>query len=161
MIVAGTGHRPDKLYGKTRKIFQKLVLIAEQWLDENKPTKVISGMALGWDLALAQATINKNIPLICAIPCKDQNCKWTLKQQIFYKKILSIVIENPIHKVVYVSDKAYTSKCMQKRNEWMVDHCDVVLAIWDGTMGGTYNCIKYAINKQKLIINLYEEYING
>jgi uncharacterized phage-like protein YoqJ len=32
----------------------------------------------------------------------------------------------------------------QKRNEWMVDHADEVVAVWDGTSSGTANCVAYA-----------------
>ena len=150
MIVAGTGHRPGKLNGYSSKAFNVLVDIASKWLEENKPTKVISGMAMGWDMALAQATINKNIPLICALPFKGQEKMWSKDIQALYNDLIS-----KAQKIVYVSPEGYTPKKMQKRNQWMVDHADVILAMWDGTMGGTYNCIKYAENKQKSIINLY------
>jgi uncharacterized phage-like protein YoqJ len=43
---------------------------------------------------------------------------------------------------------------MQKRNEYMVDKCDKLLAVWNGTTGGTHNCIKYAKSKGKEIILL-------
>src|SRR3546814_19330873 len=33
---------------------------------------------------------------------------------------------------------------MQTRNEWMVDHADGVVALWDGSTGGTANCVAYA-----------------
>lgn len=29
----------------------------------------------------------------------------------------------------------------------MVDHCNHLIAIWDGTPGGTFNCLKYAVAK--------------
>jgi hypothetical protein len=32
-----------------------------------------------------------------------------------------------------------------------------VLAYWDGSSGGTANCIKYAEKKKKPIINLFEK----
>ena len=37
---------------------------------------------------------------------------------------------------------------MQERNEWMVNNCDVLIAVWDGTSGGTANCVKYAESLQ-------------
>jgi len=43
---------------------------------------------------------------------------------------------------------------MQKRNEWMVDHSDYVIAVWDGSKGGTGNCVKYAIKQEKEILQL-------
>ena len=42
---------------------------------------------------------------------------------------------------------------MQKRNEYMVDNCDLLIACWSGVKkGGTYNCVKYAIKNNKRII---------
>jgi uncharacterized phage-like protein YoqJ len=44
---------------------------------------------------------------------------------------------------------------MQKRNEYMVDNSDIVIAVWDGSKGGTYNCVKYAekLGKKIIVIN--------
>ena len=33
---------------------------------------------------------------------------------------------------------------MQKRNRYMVDNSDIVIAVWDGTPGGTENTVRYA-----------------
>ena len=158
MIIAGTGHRPGKIFDYSPEAFTKLINLASEWLEENKPDKVISGMAMGWDMALAQATIDKNIPLICAIPCKNQDKMWSHSIRFLYSTILLEAVTNPIHDVVYVSTRDYDNKCMQKRNEWMVDNSDTVLALWDGSIGGTNNCLKYAEKKRRKIINLYESW---
>lgn len=55
MIVAGTGHRPNKLGGYGDDVFERLVALARTYLWHMEPWHVISGMALGWDQALAQA----------------------------------------------------------------------------------------------------------
>jgi len=54
----------------------------------------------------------------------------------------------------YTEDRYYPAK-MQKRNEYMVDNSNIVIAVWDGTKGGTYNCVKYAekLGKEVIIIN--------
>ena len=54
-IVAGSGHRPSKLGGYSEQIHEKLVALAIGWLKKNEPSCVLSGMALGWDTALAEA----------------------------------------------------------------------------------------------------------
>ena len=154
IIVSGTGHRPNKLGGYSTHSFTKLVNIAKEWLIENKTEYVISGMALGWDMALAQASIECDIPLLCAIPFKGQELKWSDEQQLQYKKILRCAF-----KIVVVCDGEYHPKKMQIRNEWMVDNSNTILAMWDGSAGGTYNCINYANKKRnKNIINLYEKW---
>lgn len=153
MIVAGTGHRPDKLGGYSDDVFKKLVCIAEKSLKELKATKVISGMALGWDQALAQAAINLEIPFISAIPFKNQDVVWTDKSRKYYKELL---LKADV--IINVSNNDnYKLSYMQKRNEFMVNNCDIILAMFDGTDGGTKNCINYAELKNKMIINVYSE----
>ncbi|MNP85294.1 hypothetical protein D3C76_1849670 [compost metagenome] len=49
---------------------------------------------------------------------------------------------------------------MQKRNEWMVDNSKFIISVWDGTKGGTGNCVKYAENKNKHISNINPKEIN-
>ncbi len=153
MIVAGTGHRPNKLGGYSDEAFDLLVDIAIEYLQEFKPDKVISGMALGWDTALAYASLTLEIPYICAIPFKGQETMWPEKSQRLYKLLLS-----ESSSVVYVCDDGFANYKMQKRNEWMVDNCDILLAMHDGSVGGTNNCIKYAVKNNKKIVNLYPKY---
>ena len=154
MIVAGTGHRPNKLGGCNNESYLKLVAIAEEWIRKNKPTKVISGMAQGWDQALAQAAVNCGVPFIAAVPFKGQESRWTAKGQKYYTVLLS-----KAESIEYVCDEGYAPYKMQVRNEWMVDNCDLVLAMWDGTKGGTHNCIKYAYSQDKEWTNLYGKWL--
>lgn len=154
MIVAGTGHRPDKIGGYSEANFKNLVALAEKALKEIGATKVISGMALGWDQALAQAAINLKIPLIAAIPFANQDKVWLDKSQKYYKELLGKAQE-----VINVSGvDEYKVEYMQQRNIWMVDKCDILLAMFDGTQGGTANCVKYAESKKKTTINIYSEF---
>lgn len=155
MIIAGTGHRPDKLGGYSDDNFKKLVVIAEKWLKEFDATKVISGMALGWDQALAQAAINLEIPLVAAIPFKNQDKVWQYNSKKYYKELLAKASE--INNVSGMED--YKIEYMQRRNEWMVDNCDILLAMFDGTSGGTAKCVRYAELKNKKLLNIYPDYI--
>lgn len=155
MKIAATGHRPNKLGGYTQEAFDKLVEIATEYLLESKPDKVISGMALGWDQAVAQAAKDCGIPYIAAVPFHGQEKRWPWNSQEYFKYLLQFAEE-----VVFVSDGAYQHWMMQKRNEWMVDNCDILLAMYDGTKGGTANCINYAQKQGKSIVNLYDKLIN-
>lgn len=38
------------------------------------------------------------------------------------------------------------SHLMNLRNKWMVDQCRLVLSVWDGSPGGTGNCMKYVMD---------------
>lgn len=153
LIVAGTGHRPNKLGGYSVKVESRLIYLAESYLSENKPDFVISGMALGWDLALAEASIRQSIPFIAAVPFKGQESVWPKKSRDLYNEIL-----NQAKDVVYVSDPGYSSYKMQIRNKWMVDKCNILLALWDGSEGGTGNCVRYANEVGREVHNLWSEF---
>lgn len=154
MLLAGTGHRPTKLGGYSREATSHVFRVAAHALDELKPTAVISGMALGWDSALAFAALEAQIPLVCAIPFRGQESQWSPKSQEWYHKVL-----NAATKVVIVSPGEYSAAKMQVRNEWMVDHADHIAALWDGSSGGTSNCVRYARAKKKPITNFWEDFL--
>lgn len=154
MILAGSGHRlGNKLGGYGKGVEDKLLALARGTLEYYQPSKVISGFALGWDLSLAEAAIECKIPLIAAIPCKNQAERWPKESMSKYRLLLAMSIE------VNVLSEIYHPGVMQARNEWMVDRCDKLLALWNGEeSGGTYNCIKYAQKKRKPIVSVWEIY---
>jgi len=150
MKIAITGHRPSKLgndYDLISPLIIKIKSQLQDYIDYTNPNALISGMALGIDILWAELAIENKIPLIAAIPCFNQDKMWPEKSKIRYNKILHSEFTD-IH---YVTQTEYTPFCMQKRNEWMVDNCDLLIAVWDGTSGGTANCVKYAKQKSKSI----------
>ena len=158
MNLAATGHRPDKLGGYGDWVFTRLVHLAETYL-KSRPEilkhdiTVISGMALGWDTAWATAALNLKLPLIAAVPFFGQESQWPEQSQARYLNIL-----DKAEHVEIVCEGGYDPSKMQIRNEWMVDQCNELVALWDGSKGGTYNCIKYAKKVKKPIINLWDMY---
>lgn len=155
MIVAGTGHRPNKVGGYSDAAFQRLVKVATTYLEalhsklpDKEPITVVSGMALGWDQALAQAAVDLGIPFIAAVPCINQpgvgtRFAWPESSVAKYHELLAKAKE-----VVLVTNAVYQTWMMQRRNEWMVDKSDRLVALWNGDdEGGTANCLNYAISK--------------
>jgi len=157
MILAVTGHRPDKLGGYSSLAMRRLDLFAEvilrHWTIENTIEKVITGMALGWDQSVARVCVALDIPFLAAIPFAGQERLWPDASKQVYNTLLRQAIE-----VVTVCEGSYTSHKMQKRNEWMVDHADVLLALWNGTTGGTRNCVHYAERKQVEVVRLWDDW---
>ncbi len=149
MIVAFTGHRPDKIggYKLPNPTYIKVCQKIESILKELKPEKVISGMALGVDQWAAFIALKLKIPFIAAVPFLNQESKWPSSSQETYNKLIKLASET-----IIVSDGEYSAVKMQIRNEWMIDHCDQVIAVWDGSNGGTSNCVNYAKSKNKSII---------
>lgn len=150
-IISFTGHRPPKLggYNLPNPTYNFICQKLEAALKELKPVKAISGMALGIDQWSAHLCIKCNIPFIAAIPFINQECKWPKKSQETYKRILDKAAE-----VIIVSEGEYSAQKMQIRNEWMVDNSDKVIAVWDGSPGGTGNCIQYATKVGKEIYRI-------
>lgn len=153
MVIAATGHRPNKLGGYSDTIAEKLMRLAWSALLSERPEGVISGMALGWDTAVARAAIKLDIPLIAAVPFEGQERQWPALAQYDYRKLLTRAA-----RVAIISPGGYSARAMQQRNEWMVNESDKLLALWDGSSGGTANCIAYAIKKSREVINLWDEW---
>ena len=149
-VIAGTGHRPDKLGGYDAAIAQRLIALARAALMKYQPDEVISGMALGWDTALALAAIDLGVPLTAAVPFDGQESRWRMEQQRQFHAILERATS-----VVIVKPGGYAVWKMQARNEWMVDRATKLLSLWNGSAGGTANCVEYAIARGVPIANLW------
>ena len=144
-----SGHR---IVGKNlkkeqvEKIFNKLI-------DDGIDTFLV-GMALGFDtlcfLILEEIRKKKPIKIIACIPCIEQPERFSDRQRQEYFRM----IESADQKI-YVS-KNYNSKCMQKRNEFMVDNSSIVIAHCIRDFGGTANTIKYAMKTNKPVVRVGE-----
>jgi uncharacterized phage-like protein YoqJ len=154
MIVAGTGHRPDKLGGYDDETLERLTDLARGYLDTLPDVKaVISGMALGWDMAIAYAAHQKSIPLWAYIPFDGQEKMWPQRSRDRYWDL-----RNAAEKVYVVCSGGYAPWKMQRRNERMVDECDFLLTLWNGTSGGTANCVRYANKVNRAMHNLWDRF---
>lgn len=151
MIVAATGHRPKSL--PTGYQNAPLQLLADAWLGSRKPSVVISGMALGWDQAIAVSALKLGIPVWAYVPFVGQADAWPTPSQVAYQQLLLRCA-----KINVVNNGGYEGWKMQARNEAMVDDCDTLLALWNGERSGTGNCVNYARKKKVEVENLWEIY---
>lgn len=153
-IIAGTGHRPDKLGGYSIETTIRLTRFAIQELRYRKPSYVISGMAQGWDQALAYAATELHIPWAAYIPFAGQESRWPQAAQEEYGLLLS-----KADRQFTVCGGEYAAYKMQKRNERMVNDCDLLLALYNGTPGGTANCVRYArMTRRVIVANVWEQW---
>ena len=81
-----------------------------------------------------------------AIPCETQAIKWSVASRERYYNIAAKCDKETM------LQREYTSDCMDKRNRYMVDHADYILAVWNGCPSGTGNTVRYAHKKGKTII---------
>lgn len=112
-----------------------------KFLEDTRPEKVISGMAQGVDMLAFEHAYELGIYTIAAVPWLGHGSKWPKEHQEEYVSILESANEL---KVVCDVDE-YKPWVYQHRDEWMVENCHKLVAVWDGVKsGGTYNTIKYA-----------------
>ena len=146
MIIAGTGHRPEDC--EDEEIVRRKI---RETLETARPDVVINGLAAGFDLWLADESIDLGIEVWSARPWADHGPR--NGDAGLYRR----VVEHSTKVVNVVDSKDYPGPWVyHKRNHWMVDHADEVVAYWSGKeWGGTYACIKYAKSKRKNVRNIY------
>ena len=119
MILAVTGHRPERLRGQEKAIKEW----AATQLTRLQPSAIYDGMAQGTDQIVATAAKELNIPIICCYPFPKK----------YYHPIEQWIMEN--NQVIFVSPQ-YSKKAYVIRDNFMVDHSDKLLCVWDGRGGG-------------------------
>lgn len=152
--VCFTGPRPIKLpwkYNEEDEACYKLKHNLEIKILEQinlKRTHFLTGMAMGIDIICAEIIIKLkkkfNIYLEAIIPCDNQYAGWSNDYIIRYNEILK-----NCDTITYTSHK-YTKNCMLNRNIYMINHSDIVIAVWNGIKrSGTAHTINYAKKMNK------------
>lgn len=156
-----TGHRPGKLggYDILSQGYINLQHDLEAYIERNLEMFDIvighTGLALGGDTIWSKAILAmkekypRRVFFHADIPMMEQAEAWFKQSDIdfWYEQI-----ERADFKTVYGSlagvekheRRELASKLLNLRNEGMLDHSDVLLALYDGTSGGTENAVKYA-----------------
>ena len=158
-----TGYRPEKFgfelspenksYNDfTRKLYDNIVDLAETGVKT-----FYSGVAMGFDLIAAEAVVDVMrlrpelcIRLVACVPYIEQAKNYPPEWKDRYDTVLE-----ECERVVLISDR-YFKGCFHKRNRYMVDHSDFVVAYYSGAPGGTKNTVNYAESLGRTVINLYE-----
>lgn len=113
---------------------------------------VITGMALGFDLLVAEVCIENNIPFVAAIPCRGQTRLWPKQEVEKYRKLIE-----KAYKYTIVTPGEFQAWKLFERNKWIVNRSNIIIAYWDGVpQGGTHHCYKYAQEKNKPKENMFE-----
>ena len=139
--VAFTGHRHLKYSDVEQSLFK---------LDSDFPGAMwITGGAYGLDSHAARFALDHSIPLwfVLPFPAKILCAKWPsgdARDLLFrsVKDCAKLSVVSPV----------FSMGAYQIRNEFMVDAADVLAAFFDGSQGGTANCVRYAQRVGKKII---------
>ena len=153
-----TGHRPQHLGfapGSEAETALKNRIAGEilRLITEQNVRHFISGMALGVDTYAARTVLKlkelyPDVTLECALPCKGQDRRWKKADREEYARILAAADK------VTLLQESYTPFCMQLRDAYMVEEADIVLAVWNGSKGGTAYTVNCARKRGRTIIIL-------
>ena len=147
-----TGHRPDKLPWGNREDDPRCFAIKRSLAREAEGLyrrgfrHFISGMAMGCDLYFAEAALSlrercAGVTLEGAVPCATQPDRWPNEQRQRWQTILSQCdFETLIQ-------QHYDRWCMQPRDRYMVERSAAILAVFNGTSGGTQYTLNQAMNQ--------------
>lgn len=138
-----TGHRPPKLGGWAEGnptemwVRRNLRTVLERLQVKHEFIKGYSGMALGTDQWFAEVCNDLYIPWVAALPFVGQDSKWPAARQEHFAHLLTTACN-----VVRLDEGSYAPGKMHARNQWLVDHGEVAIAVWNGSGGGTGDCVQ-------------------
>lgn len=166
--IAITGHRPNKLLGgynmesqKNQELYDSIRETVLFYLKEKGKLEIICGGALGIDTLFGLVGLDlkdeypNDIVLTMAIPFYGFPLRWKPVDIACYDFLLSNA-----DKVHFIEESYnYSARFYQQRNMYMTDRCDTLLAVWNGTAGGTKNCIDYAKSQDVDIVYICKEFL--
>lgn len=168
--VCFSGHRPEKLpvkgNGGSAVIRYLKSILYKEILDSISAgyTRFITGLARGVDLWAGEILMElkaqgEQISIIAVKPYKTHGDNFKGVEKFALGRLMSMADE-----VVCLSDE-YRKGCLQRRNEYMVDHSGKLIAVVSDYRSGTGATIRYA-EKQGIEVRIidaktFEEQINA
>ena len=154
-----TGHRAAKLPWRYNEADPRCVNLKQRIYDTAEAvyssdyTHFICGMAEGCDMFFCEAVLalreeHPEIHVEAAIPFAGQADRWPVSERARYERLLSQCDKRTL------LQEEYSPGCMMKRNRYMVDHAQLVIACYDGKTGGTLNTIRYALDQGLNVLHL-------
>lgn len=137
-----SGHRPQKLKQPIDDIKVDLENGIINAICDGYCT-FITGMSCGTDIWAGNIVIRMkelypDLKLIAAIPFPEFTARWDSVWSREYKRLLDKA------DLIKTICPQYCETAYQKRNKWMVDHCSKLIAVYNGSAGGTRSTIQYA-----------------
>ena len=154
-----TGHREKKLPWGSDEQDERCLHLKQMLFDAadcvyaEGVRHFICGMASGCDLYFLEAVLklkelHPEISVEAAIPYEGQADHWRSHLRARYLELLRRCDYQTL------VQQTYTRDCMMRRNRYMVDHSNVLIAAYGGEKGGTMNTMLYAMRRGLNIIEV-------
>ena len=116
----------------------------------------MAGGAIGFDTVAAREVIrfrmtHPDVRLHLALPCIAQDIKWNHYQRSAYEYTL-----REANEVIYISEE-YVQGCMAKRNQYLADSADILIAYVSGLNSGAGQTVRMANKRGIRVYNLVPE----
>ncbi len=147
-----TGHRPEKLPWRGDEsdprclaLKERLAAAVEDAYDRGM-RHFLCGMARGADFYFCDAVLElrerrSGVTLEAVIPCEEQAARWSERER---ERWFSLVERCDGETML---QHHYDKGCMLRRNRYLVDHSSMLIAVYDGMLGGTMYTLSYAMKR--------------
>ena len=147
-----TGHRPEKLPWRGDEsdprclaLKERLAAAVEDAYDKGM-RHFMCGMARGADFYFCDAVLElrerrSGVTLEAVIPCEEQAARWSERER---ERWFSLVERCDGETML---QHHYDKGCMLRRNRYLVDHSSMLIAVYDGMLGGTMYTLSYAMKR--------------
>lgn len=154
-----TGHRVSKLPWhddesdpRCVELKNKIRAAVAAMYDSGK-RHFLCGMATGCDLYFCEALISmrevfSDITIEAVLPWQDQSEKWV---DFWRERHSSLLAECDYQTIIQTE---YSSDCMTRRNQYMIDSSSALIACYDGKPGGTQQTMLYAMRQGLCIVQI-------
>lgn len=155
MVLAFTGHRPEKLPWGSDETDPRCAALKQHLKAAVRDAAgdgydvFLCGMARGCDFYFAEAVLELGLRLEAYLPCPSQADRWPKGDRDRQTGLLLRC------GAVYMAEQRYSEGCMLRRNRLMVENCDALLTVFDGSPGGTRAAIGYAKKLGKSVKGLW------
>ena len=113
----------------------------------------LSGMAVGFDLAAAEAVCAlrpccPDIRLVAVVPFAEQSARFGAAARSGYERLLAAADE------IILLSETYATGCYHRRNDFLIAHASRLVAWYDGRKGGTQYTFQKALRSGLQVVNL-------
>lgn len=147
-----TGHRPEKLPWRGDESDPRCLALKERLAAAVKDAydkgmrHFMCGMARGADFYFCDAVLElrerrSGVTLEAVIPCEEQAARWSERER---ERWFSLVERCDGETML---QHHYDKGCMLRRNRYLVDHSSMLIAVYDGMLGGTMYTLSYAMKR--------------
>lgn len=162
-VCAFTGHRlhtmrlpQDESVPAVIALKRDMAAEIDRLISDCGVTRFLSGLGLGTDIWGAEMVLermaqNPALELEVVIPFKGQTEKWTKGNMKKYLARYEAILNSGKALQFYTPDDEYIkSGSYKRRNLYLAEHCDYLLAVWNGSNSGTGMTVNMAQKAGKI-----------